>query len=51
MIAVDNEDPLVRHIQVVAGNRSLNGSGDAFRLEAADVPRSHRTHHTRRDAR
>ena len=38
MIAVDNEDPLVRHIQVVAGNRSLNGSGHAFRIEAADVP-------------
>jgi hypothetical protein len=27
MLAVDDEDPLVRHIQVVAGNRSLNGRG------------------------
>jgi hypothetical protein len=38
MIAVDDEDPLVRHIQVVAGNRSLNGSAQAFRIEAVDVP-------------
>ncbi len=29
MIAVDDEDPLIRHIQVVAGNRSLNGSAQA----------------------
>ena len=29
MIAVDDEDELVRHIQVVAGNRSLNGSAQA----------------------
>jgi hypothetical protein len=38
MMAVDDEDPLVRHIQVVAGNRSLNGSAQAFRLDAVDVP-------------
>ena len=37
MIAVDDEDPLVRHIQVVVGNRSLNGSGQAFRLDAVPV--------------
>jgi hypothetical protein len=37
MIAVDDEDELVRHIQVVAGNRSLNGSAQAFRIEAVDV--------------
>ena len=38
MVVVDDEDPLVRHIQVVAGNRSLNGSGQTFRIEARDVP-------------
>jgi hypothetical protein len=38
MIAKDDEDPLVRHIQVVAGNRSLNGAGQAFRIDAVDVP-------------
>jgi hypothetical protein len=38
MIAVDDEDPLLRHIQVVAGNRSLNGSAQAFRIEAVEVP-------------
>ena len=37
MIAVDDEDPTVRHIQVVAGNRSLNGAGQAFRIDAVDV--------------
>ena len=37
MIAVDDEDPLVRHVQVVAGNRSLNGSAQAFRIEAVEV--------------
>ena len=37
MIAVDNEDPLVRHIQVLAGNRSLNGNAQAFRIEAVPV--------------
>jgi hypothetical protein len=36
-VAVDDEDELVRHIQVVAGNRSLNGSAQAFRIEAVDV--------------
>ena len=38
MIAIDDEDPLVRHIQVVSGNRSLNGSAQAFRIDAVDVP-------------
>jgi hypothetical protein len=38
MIAADDEDPAVRHIQVVAGNRSLNGTGEAFRIDAVDVP-------------
>jgi hypothetical protein len=38
MIAADDEDPLLRHIQVVAGNRSLNGSAQAFRIDAVDVP-------------
>jgi hypothetical protein len=37
MIAIDDEDPQVRHVQVVAGNRSLNGSAQAFRIEAVDV--------------
>jgi hypothetical protein len=37
MVAVDDEDELVRHIQVVAGNRSLNGSAQAFRIEAVGV--------------
>jgi len=37
MIAADNEDPLLRHIQVVAGNRSLNGRAQAFRIEAVPV--------------
>lgn len=37
MIAVDDEDPLVRHVQVVAGNRSLNGSAQGFRIEAVEV--------------
>ena len=36
-IAPDDEDDLLRHIQVVAGNRSLNGSAHAFRIEAVDV--------------
>jgi hypothetical protein len=37
MIAKDDEDPTVSHIQVVAGNRSLNGAGQAFRIDAVDV--------------
>jgi predicted transcriptional regulator len=36
-IAVDDEDPAVRHVQVVAGNRSLNGRAQAFRIEAVPV--------------
>jgi predicted transcriptional regulator len=37
MIAKDDEDDHVRHIQVVAGNRSANGSARAFRIEAVPV--------------
>jgi hypothetical protein len=37
MIAVDDEDERIRHIQVVAGNRSLNGAAQAFRIEAVPV--------------
>jgi hypothetical protein len=37
MIAVDDSDPLIRHIQVVAGNRSLNGTAQAFRIDAVPV--------------
>jgi putative DNA primase/helicase len=37
MLAADDEEPQVRHIQVVAGNRSLNGSAQAFRIDAVDV--------------
>jgi hypothetical protein len=37
MVAVDDENPLIRHIQVVVGNRSLNGAAQAFRIDAAEV--------------
>ena len=37
MIAPDDEDERLRHIQVVAGNRSLNGAGQVFRIDAVDV--------------
>jgi hypothetical protein len=37
MIAKDDADPSLRHIQVVAGNRSLNGRGQVFRIEAVAV--------------
>jgi hypothetical protein len=37
MIAVDDQDPTVRHIQVVAGNRSLNGAAQSFRIEAVPI--------------
>jgi hypothetical protein len=37
MIAVDDEDKSVRHIQVVAGNRSPNGAAQAFRIDAVPV--------------
>jgi hypothetical protein len=37
MIALDDEDAAVRHVQVVAGNRSLNGNAQAFRIEAVPV--------------
>lgn len=36
-IAKDDEDSALRHIQVVSGNRSPNGSAQAFRIEAVDV--------------
>jgi predicted transcriptional regulator len=38
MVAVDDEDPTLRHIQVVAGNRALTGAGQTFRIEAVDLP-------------
>lgn len=38
MIAVDDEDPQLRHIQVVAGNRSLNGAARQFRVDTIEVP-------------
>lgn len=38
MIAVDDDDQDVRVIQVVAGNRARNGSAQAFRIEAVEVP-------------
>jgi hypothetical protein len=37
MVATDDEDPDIRHIQVVAGNRSRNGSARSFRIEEAAV--------------
>jgi hypothetical protein len=37
MIAVDDQDDDLRHIQVVAGNRSRNGSAQAFRIDAVTV--------------
>jgi hypothetical protein len=37
MIAVDDEDHAIRHIQVVAGNRTLNGAAEAFRIDAVRV--------------
>lgn len=37
MVAMDDEDPHLRHIQVVAGNRTLSGSAQAFRIEGVDV--------------
>jgi hypothetical protein len=36
-IVGDDVDPALRHIQVVLGNRSLNGSGQTFRIEAVEV--------------
>ena len=47
MIAVDDEDPAVRHIQVVAGNRSLNGTAQAFRIEAVHGRRTQGADHAR----
>lgn len=38
MIALDDTDAACRVIQVVAGNRSPNGSAQAFRIDAVDVP-------------
>jgi hypothetical protein len=37
MIAVDDEQDDVRHVQVVAGNRSRNGRARAFRIDEAQV--------------
>jgi AAA domain len=37
VIAADDEDEQIRHIQVVAGNRTLNGAGQEFRIEAVEV--------------
>jgi hypothetical protein len=37
MIAVDDEDADIRHIQVVAGNRSRHGRARSFRIEEAYV--------------
>lgn len=37
MIAVDDEDPQARHIQVVAGNSAPNGAAQAFRIDAVQV--------------
>ena len=37
MIAPDDQDEQLRHIQVVAGNRSPNGSAQSFRIEAVEV--------------
>jgi hypothetical protein len=36
-VAADDEEDLVFHIQVVAGNRSARGLGRSFRIELADV--------------
>lgn len=38
MIAVDDRDEDVRHIQCVAGNRSRNGKAQSFRIDAVEVP-------------
>jgi putative DNA primase/helicase len=38
MIAEDDEDPSVRHIQVVLGNRAPGGAAQHFRIEAVEVP-------------
>lgn len=38
MIVADDEDERLRHVQVVAGNRSLSGAGQLFRIEAVEVP-------------
>ncbi len=37
MVVADDEDPDIRHIQVVAGNRSRSGSAQSFRIEEARV--------------
>jgi hypothetical protein len=37
MFARDDEDAMVFHVQVVAGNRSGHGAAQAFRLELRDV--------------
>lgn len=37
VIAKDDKDELVRHIQVVAGNRALNGKANHFRIAAKQL--------------
>jgi energy-coupling factor transporter ATP-binding protein EcfA2 len=37
MVAVDDEDDDVRHVQVVAGNRLRSGTARSFRIEATTV--------------
>jgi DNA-binding transcriptional ArsR family regulator len=37
VIAQDDDESDVRHIQVVAGNRTPSGAAETFRIEAADV--------------
>lgn len=36
-IAIDDEDPTTRHIQVVAGNRTATRAGHHFQIEPAEV--------------
>jgi AAA domain len=38
VIAQDDEDESIRHIQVVAGNRAPGSCGERFRIEPATVP-------------
>lgn len=51
MIVPDDEDPQLRHIQVVAGNRSLNGSRAAVPHRGRRRSRTHRADHARRRPR
>lgn len=38
MFAPDDEDEMVFHVQVVAGNRTGRGAAESFRIELRDVP-------------